>query len=248
MGKAKRSRAKRLGELLADLKVRFDTEDALYDSTYVTLIKAGRAARDGASGGPGVDSYLQSVGTLAMGLITWNIRSYRTDRGPWLVSAVDGLMASARDGKLGQLMAGLGPIEESARQRAPCPTPQIGTALHEAMSVLGRKQGPVAASKLLHWLCPEVLPPIDSNVTKVIARLVSVSGRNHGDSAPDQELYAAYTKELWELGFCCATPPSHEGLNRYWERAAASNGDSHVTPIRAVDCTLFRHAKSLPRK
>ena len=157
------------------------------------------------------ESEISDVITLAHGIAGWN-RGY----GSAPRSAI--LIENYEDNQLTSLIKVIREVEESSSDFRE----KITLAITQAQHALGITtiSAITEASKLLHFMSPWRFPPLDGNVLSVL------------DRGKSRESFVEYASSLLELGFGRAECIDKD-VRSYW------NWCPDVSPIRAVDCTLY---------
>jgi hypothetical protein len=187
------------------------TGNLYYDLGYPGLVAAGEVVMRG-------ENDQQSVVVLAHGIAGWN-RGYGSAPNAHTLIHRHGI---DRLDDLIRVVEGLRAIACDPDQNG-----QWTDGLHGAVEVAQRVLGihgrnyVTVASKLLHFLCPRYVPPFDTNVTRAL------------ECNGNRDNFVEYVICLWHLGLH-QEAANGNGLAQYWEWA-----DQGVTPLRAVDCTLY---------
>lgn len=198
------------------VKARPDTGNDYYDASYPGLILAANRVRRQEHG-------MADIVLIAHGIAGWN-RGFGTAPNAGIL--IQHLRHETRR------MAFLLTIHEvmnleTSKNNSDSIRRKILDALREAQTILGIRlpSSLTVASKLLHFFAPRFLPPLDTNVAKVLT--ISKSARTYVD----------YACGLLDLGFSRSTAPDNE-LARYWQF------QGRISPVRAVDCTLYCASKT----
>ncbi|MFO1362551.1 MAG: hypothetical protein U1F45_08750 [Burkholderiales bacterium] len=213
--------------------------------TYPSLVAAGRKLREVT---PKLDE--DALSTIALGLVAWNARHFPADvettPSQTVFEAAEALIANAFGGKsskLTKLLTLLIALDKAVPQEQDAVISGIRTAFLAARTVLGyplEAQSLAVPSKLLHWLCPRLFPILDSKVAGIVMPFfleAQSDERSSSKTRADEkvDLYCWFTASLWSLGLTTRdAPDSSNPLSAYWRFA-----HHHMTPIRAVEYTLF---------
>jgi len=195
-----------------------------YDRTYPVLLAAGEQMM------AGIDTE-QAASILALGLAGWN-------RGP--KGAQDyGRIVENRPNKFNKVINAINQIINlQVADRANHLL--VDNALMSACELLkGNDRRPITItepSKFLHFLAPNWLPILDSNVAEELEHNADIGG-----GKATWEVYITYTAELWRIGFFNNNIPNNNLRLRY--QRIANQAVPQVSALRVIDSTLFNRAR-----
>lgn len=188
---------------------RNDTGNLYYDKTYPKLLEAGGKLKLGQAGEI-------EILTLAHGIAGWN-------RGYGSAPNAEALIRNLKDtSKLANLARSIINVERGDRDSSDL-VANIDSALINCQEILNIKTNSAVtvASKLLHFFSPYHFPPLDANVVNAL--------ENNGKTDISYSDYAASLIDIGVADF----EPLNSNLSVYWSWLPV------VTPIRAIDCTLY---------